>query len=167
MQDKNSEKNSELFNRIQTLRLRLGITWRAMANKLGVADNSLFFHMRKGRTGLSDKVIFRLKEAELAAGIPQVVKEQPDEYVAGSPTIRLMEIEKEQQQISRQLAATDSLRLRYTQLLEEQIDIMCRLGMTQHYTDEQIAAIRARCASKAALLRKNNGGNTGAKQSEP
>ena len=71
---------------------------------------------------------------------------------ADSPMRRLMEIEKEQQQISRQLAGMDNLRRRYAQLMEEQLDILSQLGTSRSYTDEQIAAIRSRHKTKAQLI---------------
>ncbi len=151
MQAENSEKNSELFERIQTLRKHLRLTWRELAETLGVADNSLFFHMKKGRTGLSDKVISRLEEVEKEAGIFWEKSCVP-QCDADSPMRRLMEIEKEQQQISRQLAEMDNLRRRYAQLLEEQLDILSQLGTSRSYTDEQIAAIRSRHKTKAQLI---------------
>jgi transcriptional regulator with XRE-family HTH domain len=162
-QAKKSEKFSGLFERIQTLRIKRGITWNQTAALLGVADNSLFFHMKSGRTGISDKIIHRLEEAERESGISALaVREEHAVYSAGatSPASRLTQIEHEQAQISRQLAEYDRLRLRYAHLIEEQLDIMCSQGMTRRLSDDEIAAFRARCAAKAALLRDKNGGCT-------
>lgn len=133
------------------MRKQRGLTWDQVSKLLGVADNSLFFHMKSGRTGLSDKVIYRLEEAEKSAGI--VVREEAVTYQATTPAARLGEIEKEQAQISRRLAEYDSLRVRYAELVEEQIDIMSKLGITRRYSDDEVAAIKERCAAKAAALK--------------
>lgn len=161
-QAKKSDKFSGLFERIQTLRIKRGLTWNQTAALLGVADNSLFFHMKSGRTGISDKIIHRLEEVERENGIiaPSVREEHAVYSAGGDGASRLAEIEHEQAQISRQLADYDRLRLRYARLIEEQLDIMCSQGMTRRLSDDEIAAIRARCSAKAALLRGKTGGCT-------
>jgi transcriptional regulator with XRE-family HTH domain len=56
------------FSRVENLRLSLGWTWDQVAKALGVSKVMLHY-VKTGKRNLSDKVIFRLEEAETMAGL--------------------------------------------------------------------------------------------------
>ena len=56
------------FARLERLRVISGKTWNQIAEDLEV-DRSLLFHVKAGTRKLSPKVIFRLEQAEILAGI--------------------------------------------------------------------------------------------------
>ncbi len=60
--------NVRTFQRLEHLRVVTGKTWGQLAAELHV-DPSLFFHLKAGNRKLSAKVLYRLAQAELAAGI--------------------------------------------------------------------------------------------------
>src|SRR6266850_1227429 len=61
-------KSKLIFDRIQALRLKQGWTWEQTASELGVGK--VMIHLvKKGKRGLSDKVLYRLVQAETKAGI--------------------------------------------------------------------------------------------------
>ncbi len=57
-----------LFQRLEHLRVVTGKTWDQLAADLGV-HRSLLFHVKSGTRNLSSKVMYRLAQAEVAAGI--------------------------------------------------------------------------------------------------
>src|ERR1051326_4622722 len=68
MNQEQSHKKSPSYSRLERLRLVTGKTWQQIADDLKV-DRSMLFHVKSGARNLSDKALFRLREAELAAGI--------------------------------------------------------------------------------------------------
>ncbi len=75
-QDKSHNKSSQ-YARLERLRLVTGKTWQQIADALKV-DRSMLFHVKSGARNLSDKALFRLREAELAAGINYSTRELID-----------------------------------------------------------------------------------------
>jgi hypothetical protein len=63
-----SHLKSPTYARLERLRLVTGKTWQQIADELKV-DRSMLFHVKSGARNLGDKALFRLREAELAAGI--------------------------------------------------------------------------------------------------
>ena len=69
-----SHLKSPTFERLEKLRIITGKTWEQIAEQLNV-DKSMLFHVKAGKRNLSSKSLFRLEEAERAAGIqPQVAQ---------------------------------------------------------------------------------------------
>ena len=71
MQDKSHIK-SPIYDRVENLRVQTNRSWDQVAELLEI-DRSMFFHVKKGRRNLSKKAIYRLEEAERAAGIPSSI----------------------------------------------------------------------------------------------
>jgi transcriptional regulator with XRE-family HTH domain len=59
---------SSSFQRLNHLRLVTGKTWQEVATDLGLS-RSMLFRVKSGSRNLSEKAIFRLAQAEVAAGI--------------------------------------------------------------------------------------------------
>ena len=83
-----------LFQRLEQLRVVTGKTWDQIATDLGV-HRSMLFHVKAGTRKLSSKVMYRLAQAELAAGITNnpgaiLQKGAPDKgQIAGLPDEKL------------------------------------------------------------------------------
>lgn len=56
------------YKRLETLRIKRNWTWDQLAGCLGVS-RPRFFQVKTGKSNLSKKVLYRLAEAEAAAGI--------------------------------------------------------------------------------------------------
>jgi transcriptional regulator with XRE-family HTH domain len=54
--------------RLLNLRLRKQLTWEQLADLLGMAV-SMLYHVKRGNRNLSEKALFRLEQAEIAAGL--------------------------------------------------------------------------------------------------
>jgi transcriptional regulator with XRE-family HTH domain len=63
-----------IFPRIQRLRLKQGWTWERVSQELGVSKVMLHY-VKTGKRALSGKVLYRLEEAEIRAGLKQQKKE--------------------------------------------------------------------------------------------
>ncbi len=76
-----SHKKSDVFSRLDFLRVKKGLTWAQLAKRLAM-DPSAFFHVKAGRRNLSDKALYRLAEAEKEAGIapPEDMGRVVDEF---------------------------------------------------------------------------------------
>jgi transcriptional regulator with XRE-family HTH domain len=68
MQVKSDKKCHFAFNRIDQYHIHTGKTWAEVASDLGVGVSALMM-VKSGKRGVSDKVIYRLAQAEIAAGI--------------------------------------------------------------------------------------------------
>lgn len=71
-------KNSQLFARIEQLRVHLDLTWDDLAERLDV-NRSLFFHLKAGRTGASQRFLSRLRRLEQDAGLRKKSPIDPSE----------------------------------------------------------------------------------------
>ena len=87
MTQEKSHKKSPIFDRLEILRVRTGVTWDAIALKLGV-DRSMLFHVKSGKRNLSDKALYRLGEAEEDAGIVPAVTPRPQGALTHRATAR-------------------------------------------------------------------------------
>ncbi len=68
MQEKSELKL--IFRRIEELRLKKGVTWDQIADELGVSKVMLHY-IKTGQRKPSNKVLYRLEEAEIRAGLRQ------------------------------------------------------------------------------------------------
>jgi transcriptional regulator with XRE-family HTH domain len=67
MQDKSLIKCS-IPERLQNLRLKKQLTWERLAVSLDLTV-SMLFQVKAGNRNLSDKALYRLEQAEIAAGL--------------------------------------------------------------------------------------------------
>lgn len=72
--EKSDNKCHPAWQRIQALRLKTSSTWADIAGMLGVGVSTLMM-VKSGRRGMSDKLLYRLAQAEIAAGIEAPIDE--------------------------------------------------------------------------------------------
>ena len=68
MSNKKFTNFSQLFNRLETIKEKLFLTWDGLAEKME-CDRSLFFQVKGGNCGLSGKNLKKLQDLEWSAGI--------------------------------------------------------------------------------------------------
>ncbi len=71
-QEKSDIKCHPAWARVEKYRLHTGQKWEDIAKKLGVGVSALMM-AKSGRRGLSSKVIYRLAQAEVEAGLEKPV----------------------------------------------------------------------------------------------
>ena len=76
MQEEKSQPVT-IFGRLERLRVVKQLSWDGLAVLLGV-NRSFFFHIKAGRTRFSAKALYRLEQAERAAGIEVPVPTVPE-----------------------------------------------------------------------------------------
>jgi transcriptional regulator with XRE-family HTH domain len=63
-----SVSKSTTSERLRKLRLHRQLTWKKLADLLGLTV-SMLYQVNRGDRGLSDKALFRLEQAEIGAGL--------------------------------------------------------------------------------------------------
>ena len=101
MQQKSDIKWSSDFERLERLRVGQGLTWKQVAEKIGVGVTMLMM-VKSGRRNLSNKTLYRLEQAEIAAGLHSPVARETLSFKQENS-----DLEKGVKQFRTKLAALD------------------------------------------------------------
>jgi transcriptional regulator with XRE-family HTH domain len=83
LQEKTEEKSSPA-SRLHEIYRRLGKNWADVAKKLGRSE-SYIYAVCAGRSGVSQKVLYRIEQLEREIGIKPPPANYPDKNLAGQP----------------------------------------------------------------------------------
>ena len=100
-----SHKFSQLFSRIEKVRLVLDLKWDELAERMD-CNRSLFFQVKRGNCGFSDRNMARFEKLETEAGITPISPEVRQDWMERMP-VDLNAAEKAQ---SLMMEAKDSRR---------------------------------------------------------
>jgi len=74
--------------RLQNLRLKKQLTWEQLADLLGLTV-AMLYHVKRGFRNLSEKAVYRLEQAEVAAGLRRPAPQETSTSKNENPDLEL------------------------------------------------------------------------------